>query len=559
MAASNVPPLLAVSTNGVGALSDQHLNTYVQGSSVAATLRGFTGLSGMNVWLIGIATANDGGQGMFYWSATATAPDDNQNVIAPYGLLQGRWLRQSSAGATTIFPTIAALRANAADPPISPVVFVEGYYVGADGGEGNFWFKPTDTTSTDNGGTIIVDAAGQRWYRERNMESLNIFWFGIPIGGDSQPALASALAVLVAQATGGGAIRLQSFKHTLLSAVAFTFPSGQKPFRVTLIGDGEFGSTLYWPNSNGIQFTASDPSHTFSVRDMALTTGSAAAFTGFAMHQSAAATAPWQSEFARVTFQGNNIGTEYWATAIAPGLQSQITYDTVLINGVNAGIGVSLLGDTVGHNYSIVHNFDKCGFFGLATGLLYGDYVQGVTVSQSNFTNGTNGVVVASGVTGILSQLAISDSQFNTAGDQISVGSLIGQLSMTGNLLTIPANHSGVYVATGGTIAASSIIGNQFDGASLTGSTGVFADGAIINATINGNVIGSMATGIHCSDTLSASTQVVVTGNVFGSLTIGTFMGTATSHFNVQANTYNAVGTIDVNNGTANNVGTATP
>jgi len=42
-------------------------------------------------------------------------------------------------------------------------VFLSGYYAPGDGGGGHYWYDPTDTTSTDNGGTIIVATDGGRW------------------------------------------------------------------------------------------------------------------------------------------------------------------------------------------------------------------------------------------------------------------------------------------------------------------------------------------------------------------------------------------------------------
>ena len=42
--------------------------------------------------------------------------------------------------------------------------FVTGYYAAGDGGGGEYWYNPTDTSSADNGGTIIVANDGGRWY-----------------------------------------------------------------------------------------------------------------------------------------------------------------------------------------------------------------------------------------------------------------------------------------------------------------------------------------------------------------------------------------------------------
>lgn len=61
------------------------------------------------------------------------------------------------------FSTIQALRDNTT--AISGRVTVVGYWANGDGGGGIFSPDPDDTTSTDNGGTVIVDATGMRWKR----------------------------------------------------------------------------------------------------------------------------------------------------------------------------------------------------------------------------------------------------------------------------------------------------------------------------------------------------------------------------------------------------------
>lgn len=46
---------------------------------------------------------------------------------------------------------------------LSSEAFVTGYYSQGDGGGGPYYFDPADTTSADNGGTIIVASDGARW------------------------------------------------------------------------------------------------------------------------------------------------------------------------------------------------------------------------------------------------------------------------------------------------------------------------------------------------------------------------------------------------------------
>jgi hypothetical protein len=90
-----------------------------------------------------------------------------------------------------ILGTIALLRANTT---AFQLIEVEGYSSNLDGGEGSFWLNATDTTSSDNGGTIIVDAAGNRWYRQGRDQFINVKWFGATGNGGTDDTAAMQLA-----------------------------------------------------------------------------------------------------------------------------------------------------------------------------------------------------------------------------------------------------------------------------------------------------------------------------------------------------------------------------
>jgi hypothetical protein len=60
------------------------------------------------------------------------------------------------------FSSIALLRAVNNANYVS--AYVEGYYAPSDGGGGSYDVSSTDTTSADNGGSIIVDTLGRRWH-----------------------------------------------------------------------------------------------------------------------------------------------------------------------------------------------------------------------------------------------------------------------------------------------------------------------------------------------------------------------------------------------------------
>lgn len=195
MSGSNVPPALTVAANGNGVVTDQQLNTYVQGGALLANLRAFPGLSKMCVWMLGTDVPNDGGEGMFYWNGTATANDDSGvTTIAPNGLATGRWLRQS--GADIFIASVANIAALRALTTGASPVWVEGYYAAGDGGEGMFYLGGA---GSDNGGTIIVSSAGT-YYRETGGEPLSVKWFGATGNGTTNDT--AAIQATAAAGTG---------------------------------------------------------------------------------------------------------------------------------------------------------------------------------------------------------------------------------------------------------------------------------------------------------------------------------------------------------------------
>jgi hypothetical protein len=79
--------------DGPIAITGDNLNTMVQIATVASQLRTVTALDGMAAMLLGIATPGDGLGGFFRFVSTATASDDNLDVLVPNGSVPGAWLR----------------------------------------------------------------------------------------------------------------------------------------------------------------------------------------------------------------------------------------------------------------------------------------------------------------------------------------------------------------------------------------------------------------------------------------------------------------------------------
>lgn len=91
-------PALKNYANGTGQVTSDNLNTFFQTCTNMAQLRGFAGNNtAISVYVRGTTTANDGGQGIFYWNAGATGIDDNGvTTVVPNGVTVGCWTRQIS-------------------------------------------------------------------------------------------------------------------------------------------------------------------------------------------------------------------------------------------------------------------------------------------------------------------------------------------------------------------------------------------------------------------------------------------------------------------------------
>ncbi len=122
-----------------------------------------------------------GGSALIYGSGTyqLTVTDADGGSIPAYSGVTATFGGSTPIGTVA---TVVALRASTGTPPIQQI-WVGGYFTIGDGGEGNFWYNASDTTSADNGGTIIVDASGNRWYRQTE-GNVSVIMFGA-LGADA--------------------------------------------------------------------------------------------------------------------------------------------------------------------------------------------------------------------------------------------------------------------------------------------------------------------------------------------------------------------------------------
>lgn len=100
-------PSLTVQQNGLLQVSGDNYNTYAQTCNIVADLRGFIGVSGVQVYMRGYTAIGDGGQGWFYWNASGIAADDaGVTTVVPNGAATGEWTRITDQSALTLYNTV---------------------------------------------------------------------------------------------------------------------------------------------------------------------------------------------------------------------------------------------------------------------------------------------------------------------------------------------------------------------------------------------------------------------------------------------------------------------
>ncbi len=145
----------------------------------------------------------------------------------------------------TSVESVAKLRATTL--PTDTILYLEGFHSRGDGGEGMFQFHASDTTS-DNGGTIIPDAAGHRWYRATNGQPYSVKWFGARGDGVTDDILSIRKTILAVQDLRlNGTVWFPAGAYLITDTIAIHD-------EITLCGEGnktKIGATRIVPSSMG--------------------------------------------------------------------------------------------------------------------------------------------------------------------------------------------------------------------------------------------------------------------------------------------------------------------
>lgn len=279
----------------------------------------------------------------------------------------------------------------------------------------------------------------------------------------------------------------------------FKFQGGTADgFTINYIGPG---NSIHWANSSIVT---------------AGTGGS-----GIVLNQTATVSNPGNSalsDFYNVTIRGADgyAVSNHWTNGILVSSVSNINFTNLTVVG-NAGIasgtvGVNLNG--VSGNVGVVYNFYGDTFNYQDKGIVYGQYIQGVTVTANNFTGGNYGIYWPAG-TGTV-QLAVSNSQFNNKIAGILDTGGVELVATSNTFLLTVTGAVGVHITTN----SGAIISNNYFtqiGAAVN-VFGIEDEGESVPSTFTGNRFSANAPAYWFPTTFSYATTI--SGNLYGAATV---------------------------------------
>lgn len=169
-----------------------------------------------------------------------------------------------------VFGAKSVAKLRAVDKRLFTTVRTSGYHAPGDGGGGLYYYDPSDTTSADNGGTVIVGKAGARWKLAHD-GTLSLRQFGAKGDGttDDTASITTWLAAIPEGGAGYAAAGRYPFTEPLVAPVrnriaisgegsqqtVFLYAGSSTEIDLLTIGDGEASLTGWSLDGFGLNST----------------------------------------------------------------------------------------------------------------------------------------------------------------------------------------------------------------------------------------------------------------------------------------------------------------
>jgi hypothetical protein len=366
-----------------------------------------------------------------------------------------------------------------------------------------------------------------RTYQTKFADVQSVKDFGAKGDGTTDDTTAVQAAI-----TAGGSIYFPPGTYKLSSQITYTMPASFAA--ISIFGAGAEVTRLVWAAGGGMIINHIGQYNSTRVRDLCFQCGVANTGTGLILYQTVGVANPADSAPSEVTgciFRGDDAyaGVHNWAVGCQCYSVSNVNFTNCGFFGTNADAGIGVLLSSISGTYpGAIYNFQSCFFNFINYGIDYGNYVQGVTVNQCNFTGAQQGIIALGSLTA-LDQLVVTNSQFECSINGILTASVIPNTQIAGCLFIpgLASNGTGINLQQAGLFT---IVGNSFN--PLGAPTG--------------------ATGISIGATGSSYPGTIVGNTIYGMSNAGIVLGASASRILVQSNTYLTNSTNIANSGTNN-------
>jgi hypothetical protein len=356
---------------------------------------------------------------------------------------------------------------------------------------------------------------------------LNIMDFGgSTAAADNSAAFNAALAL---HSTTGRPIYFPAGVWKFTGAITYTLPNATDS--LLIMGAAMDATVLQFGATNGITINYLGYQNSTHWRGLTITTSGASAGSAITLTQTVPNSNPANtalSDFLNITIRGADgyAGANYWTNGILVNSVANINFNNVTAFGTGGfqGVGVNLA--STASNIGVQYNFNGCTFDYNDKGIIYGAYVQGVTVTACNFTGGNYGIY--SGTPTATNQLVVNSSQFNNRTAGIEIDGNMAEFFAVGNLFILNVNGCwGIHIAGIGSMVISNNIFQQSGG--ITGSMAIVYEAEVTPSVITGNWFAITNIGSIWLPTAGRTYNTTFANNVYTAGTVATFGTGATA------------------------------